>query len=266
MRERIPHTTDYPDEQLVKMLVRHVVTLNNLQAEKANPATDRVGGRQPHVRVAPQGPAQAERFARLAMEELPDILDAEFVIVGLARSRATRTRVTAEITRDTWDLDMPIRVDNRLAELHKGWPYLGGDQQRLRTRVEDNDRLERQTRDGWRFRHGRPLANRFGAYHLSQAETDYQAGARIRDWAHTKPAVPENIAESGQLLLDVGFGHGMSIARGVALAIHGDNPDITVAEAHRLYHLPNASSLLLGYDDMGHIHELGRILPDHTQQ
>ena len=266
--ERVPYTTDYPDQQLVKMVVRHAVTVNNLRAHAADPKTDRVGGRQPRVKLAPQGRAQAEAFARLAQEELPELLGGRFAIVGLARSHALRAKVTSEVVRDTWGLStMPIEVDNDLAELHKGFRVCGGHQGCLRAGIVTPAYKERRAQEDWDFRYGRPEYNRFGMHHLSMAESEREVGARVLRWIDAKPPLPEPLVETGIPLLVVGFGHGMSGTRGIAMALHGDDPKhvgISVHQAEQRYSLPNASGFILTHNDAGDWEERGRIiLPEH---
>ena len=266
-RERTRYTTNYPDTQLVKMLVRHVVTVNNLRAMEADPKKDRVGGRQPGVRVAPQGPAQAQEFAALAQTELPPLLGGEFAIVGLTRSRALRTKVTSEVVRDAWGLTLPIEVDNDLAELHKGFRWCGGHQGCLRSTVQTDTYRARRAEEGWDFRYGRPEYNRLGLHVLSQAETEREVGTRVLRWINHKPPVPERLVATGLPLIDVGFGHGMSGTRGIAMALHGNDPlhvGITVREAEQHYSLHNASGFVLTHDPDGDWEERGRIiLPEH---
>ncbi|HEU4914653.1 MAG TPA: hypothetical protein VFT16_04615 [Candidatus Saccharimonadales bacterium] len=261
--ETIRYTTDYPDTRLVKMLVRHVVTVNNLRAAEADPKKDRIGGRQPRVRVAPSGPEQARQFARLAPGELRDMLGGEFAVVGLSRSLSRRTRVTAKTVRDEWGLDLPIRRTLDLAELHKGYRAFGGHQGYLRAEIVNDAYRARREREGWDFRYGRPEWNRLGLYRLSRAQSEREVGAHVLRWINRKPAVPEEAAERGLPLVDIGFGHGMSGARGIAMALHGNDPesvDITIAEAEQVYKLPNASGFVLSKSDADQWMEVGRII------
>ncbi len=266
--EKIRYTTDYPDTQLVKMLVRHVVTVNNLRAATADPAKDRIGGRQPRVNVAPSGPDQARRFARLAPGRLRELLDGEFAVVGLSRSLSRRTKVTAETVRDEWGLQLPIERTLDLAELHKGYRLLGGHQERLRAGVVNDEYRARRAREDWDFRYGDPTWNRLGMHYLNRAQTEREVGMHVLRWINRRPPVPEDIVASGVPLVDIGFGHGMSGTRGIAMALHGgqegsDEVGITVAEAEQAYKLPNASGFVLSRDESGLWVERGRIiLPD----
>ncbi len=263
--ERIRHTTDYPDTQLVKMLVRHVVTVNNLRAAEADPSKDRIGGRQPRVKVAPSGPEQARSFARIAPDRLREILDGEFAVVGLSRSLARRTKVTAETVRDEWGLSLPIQRTLDLAELHKGYRIFGGHQGRLRAEVVNDEYRARRAQEGWDFRYGDPAWNRLGLHHLSRAQTEREVGIHVLRWINRKPPIPEDIVATGLPLVDVGFGHGMSGTRGIAWALHGNpqNPDeinISVAEAEQAYKFPNASGFVLSQSEAGLLVERGRII------
>lgn len=254
------------------MLVRHIVTVNNLRAAKADPSTDRIGGRQPRVKVAPPGPEQARHFARIAPDRLREMLDGEFAIVGLSRSLATRTRVTAETVRHEWKLSLPIRRTLDLAELHKGYRIFGGHQGRLRAEVVDDEYQARRAREDWDFRYGDPSWNRLGLHLLSRAQTEREVGANVLRWINRKPAVPEDVAASGLPLVDIGFGHGMSGTRGIAMALHSNpqKPDeigISVAEAEQAYKLPNASGFILSKNEAGLWVETGRIiLPANTSE
>jgi broad specificity phosphatase PhoE len=263
--EKIRYTTDYPDTQLVKMLVRHAVTVNNVRAAEADPSKDRIGGRQPRVNVAPSGPEQARRFARITPDRLREILDGEFAVVSLSRSLARRTKVTAETVRDEWGLSLPIRRTLDLAELHKGYRVFGGHQGRLRAGVVNDEYNERRMREDWDFRFGDSAWNRLGLHYLSRAQTEREVGAHVLRWINRKPPVPEDIVATGLPLVDVGFGHGMSGTRGIAMALHGDsrNPNeinISVAEAEQIYKLPNASAFILSRNEAGLWMERGRII------
>lgn len=261
--EKIRYTTDYPDTQLVKMLARHVVTVNNLRAAEADPKKDRIGGRQPRVRVAPSGPEQARQFARTAPEELREMLGGEFAVIGLSRSLSRRTRVTAETVRDEWGLDLPIKRTLDLAELHKGYRVFGGHQGCLRDKIVNDTYHERREREGWDFRYGHPEWNRLGLYRLSRAQSEREVGACVLRWINSKPPAPLDVAESGLPLVDIGFGHGMSGTRGIAMALHGNDShavSITVAEAEQAYKLSNASAFVLSKNDAGLWVESGRII------
>jgi hypothetical protein len=264
--EKVRYTTNYPDARLVKMLVRHVVSVNNVRTAQANPARDRIGGRQPRVRVAPAGPDQARQFARMAPAELRKMLDSDFMVVGLSRSLAHRTKVTSETVRAEWadgELALPIRKRLDLAELHKGYRVFGGHQGCLRADIVDEAYRARRAQEDWDFRYGRPEWNRFGLYRLSRAQSEREVGALVPRWINSKPPVPEEAVESGLPLVDVAFGHGMSGTRGIAMALHGNDPyavGITVAEAERDYKLANASGFVLARDEIGQWEERGRII------
>ncbi|HET8670511.1 MAG TPA: hypothetical protein VFM05_07780 [Candidatus Saccharimonadales bacterium] len=261
--EKIRYTTKYPDTRLVKMLVRHVVTVNNLRAAEADPKKDRIGGRQPRVKVAPSGPEQARQFARTAPRELRNMLGGEFAVVGLSRSLSRRTRVTAETVLGEWGLDLPIRRTLDLAELHKGYRIFGGHQGCLRAGIVNDAYRTRREQEGWDFRYGRPEWNRLGLYRLSRAQSEREVGAHVLRWINRKPPVPENIAKSGLPLVDIGFGHGMSGTRGIAMALHGNDPNnvgITVTGAEQEYKLPNASAFVLSKNEAGLWIETGRII------
>jgi hypothetical protein len=261
--EKIRYTTDYPDTQLVKMFGRHVVTVNNLRAKAADPKKDRVGGRQPRVKVAPSGPEQARQLARVAPEKFEEMLGGEFAIVGISRSLSRRSKVTAETFRDEMRLDLPIKRTLDLAELHKGYRVLGGHQGRLRAEVVTDEYRARRTQEDWDFRYGDPAWNRLGLYRLSRAQSERESGAHVLRWINSKPPVPEEIAESGLPLVDIAFSHGMCGTRGIAMALHGNDPNnvgITVAEAEQLYPIPNASLIGLSKNEAGLWTLTGRII------
>jgi len=261
--EKIRYTTEYPIERLVKVLGRHIVTVSNLYAKAADPKKDRIGGRQPRTKVAPAGPEQARQLARMVPEKLRDMLGGEFAIVGISRSFTTRTKVTAEIFRDELGLHLPIKRTHDLAEIHQGYRIFGGHQGRLRAEVVNDEYLARQEQEDWDFRYGDPRWNRFGAYILSRAQTNREAGAHVLRWINSKPAVPEDVAATGLPLVDIGFGHGMSGTKGVAMALHGNDPDnvgITVAEAEQQYRMRNGSAFVLPMNQDGVPIEAGRII------
>ena len=261
--EKIRYTTDYPDTQLVKMFGRHILTVNNLRAAEADPKKDRVGGRQPRVKVAPSGPEQARQLARVVPEKLQEMLGGKFAIISISRSLSRRTKVTAEAFRAEMGLDLPIKRTLGLAELHKGYRVFGGHQGRLRAEVVNDEYRTRRAREGWDFRYGDPAWNRLGLNRLSRAQSEREVGANVLRWINSKPPVPEEVAESGLPLVDIGFGHGMSGTRGIAMALHGNDPNnvgITVAEAEQAYKLPNASAFVLSKNEAGLWVETGRII------
>jgi hypothetical protein len=193
------------------------------------------------------------------------MLDGEFAVVGLSRSLSRRTKVTSETVRDEWGLDLPIKRTVDLAELHKGYKVLGGHQGRLRAEVVNDEYRARQTQDDWDFRYGDPACNRLGLHILSRAQTEREVGGHVLRWINRKPPVPEDVAASGVPLVDIGFGHGMSGTRGIAMALHSDpqNPgeiNISVAEAEQAYALPNASGFVLSQNESGLLVERGRII------
>jgi hypothetical protein len=194
------------------------------------------------------------------------MLGGDFAVVGLSRSLSRRSKVTAETVREAWDgrgLTLPIQRTLDLAELHKGYRVFGGHQGCLRAGIVNDAYRERRAQEDWDFRYGRPEWNRFGLHKLSRAQSEREAGAHVLRWINSKPAVPEQVAVSDVPLVDIGFGHGMSGTRGVAMALHGNDPQavgITVAEAEQAYKFPNASSLVLSWKGAASWVELGRIV------
>ena len=261
--------------RVVKVAVRHARSVNNELAALGNPDTDRVGGYQPKVALAPAGAEQARKFGRVAFGEggeLADILGAPYRVVRFSSGPARRARDTAwEIQSESGPAlqRLPLLINPTLHEQRKGHRWLGGDEKRLRSIVETPAYKARREGQGWDFRCGRLLVNRLGLYALHGAETPREAGARMVCWYEDIPPVSEEDLQSDDLLVDIAVGHGLATRYGTAMLLHSDPEDpydigVTVQEADQRYNMPNASAFVLASADSGLWVEQGRIIPDHS--
>jgi broad specificity phosphatase PhoE len=252
--------------ELIKVFMRHAKSVNNERLERGIASEDRVGGYQPKVELSPLGWEQARKLGSTILPSLREMLGHEFTVVRFSTAPARRTYMTAVLAYTAMDLEVPLQVDSRLHELRKGNKWLGGDEKRLRRRVETPRYHDRRARQGWDFRHGRPLINSLGLGILNGAETAREAGSRIVEWLEEVPDVSQK--DSGMPMVDMAVGHGLAGRYGIAMALHRDpehtaDIGIGVQEADICYRLPNASAFVLSQTEEGAWVERGRItLPE----
>lgn len=239
----------FPKGGLVKVFIRHGISVNNERAATGDPHTDRVGGYQPKVELSPRGHQQAAALGGILIEALSDKLASEdFDVVRFSTAPARRTRDTAAHVYESAGLTAPFVVRHSLHEIRKGNRWLGGDEKRLRRTVETPATRARRSDEDWDFRHGRAWLGQLGLQKVSGAETAREAGDRIKQWIEEVPPMPDSARTSGRAIVDIAVGHGLSGRYGMALVLHAaedGTATITSTEADNRYQLANASATIL---------------------